>query len=209
MYPLFSANITLNLQNSALLTCLLPNLSAILQLISSMASHSHRFLSIFIILAAFCLSRFSCCGGMEKEKTFAMIKPDGVYGNYSDKIKAIIMDSGFSIKRELRVQLDEDTVRSFYAEHSSKSFFPSLVKYMTSGPILVMILEKDNAVADWRKLIGPTDAEKAKVTHPQSIRAMCGLNTEKNCVHGSHSIQSASREMSFFFDAQDIRHDEL
>lgn len=174
-----------------------------------MASHYHRFLTIFIILVAFHLCRFSCCGEREKEKTLAIIKPDGVYGNYTEKIINIIMDSGFGITREMRIQLDEDTARSFYVEHSSKSFFLSLVKYMTNGPILVMILEKDNAVADWRKLIGPTDAEKAKVTHPQSIRAMCGFNTERNCVHGSDSIQSASREISFFFDVQDTRHAEL
>ncbi|KAL9228499.1 hypothetical protein vseg_004075 [Gypsophila vaccaria] len=143
------------------------------------------------------------------EKTLAMIKPDGVSGNYSDRIKEVILESGFSITRELRTQLDEDSVKEFYAEHSSKSFFTALVKYMTSGPVLVMVLEKDNAVADWRKLIGPTDAEKAKVTHPQSIRAMCGSNAERNCVHGSDSVQSASREISFFFDVHGTRHDEL
>ncbi|KNA20371.1 hypothetical protein SOVF_053270 [Spinacia oleracea] len=174
-----------------------------------MASHFHRFITVFVILVAFCLNRPLCRGEREKEKTLAIIKPDGILGNYSDKIKNIITGYGFSITREMRIQLDEDAVRSFYAEHSSKSFFLSLVKYMTSGPILVMILEKDNAVADWRKLIGPTDAEKAKVTHPQSIRAMCGFNMERNCVHGSDSTQSASREISFFFDVQDTRHDEL
>ncbi|KAI5427450.1 Transcription elongation factor spt6, variant 4, partial [Lathyrus oleraceus] len=110
-------------------------------------------------------------------------------------------------------QLGEATVKRFYAEHSSKSFFSSLVKYMTSGPVLVMVLEKDNAVADWRALMGPTDASKAKITHPHSIRAKCGLDTEKNCVHGSDSTKSAQREILFFFDelAPDAitEHDEL
>ncbi|XP_027192221.1 probable nucleoside diphosphate kinase 5 isoform X6 [Cicer arietinum] len=98
-------------------------------------------------------------------------------------------------------------------EHSSKSFFSSLVKYMTSGPVLVMVLEKDDAIADWRALMGPTDASKAKITHPHSIRAKCGLDTQNNCVHGSDSINSAQREISFFFKelSADIitEHDEL
>ncbi|KAL2932998.1 putative nucleoside diphosphate kinase 5, partial [Bienertia sinuspersici] len=146
------------------------------------------------------LCRFSCFGERGKEKTLAIIKPDGVYGNCSDKIKSLIIDGGFSITKEMKIQLDEVSAGSFYTEHSSKSFFRSLVEYMTSsGPVVVMILEKDNAVADWRELIGPTDAEKAKVTHPQSIRAMCGINAERNCVHGSDAIQSALREISFFF----------
>ncbi|GMQ08111.1 hypothetical protein CsSME_00051993 [Camellia sinensis var. sinensis] len=68
-----------------------------------------------------------------------------------------------------------------------------------SGPVLIMVLEKVNAVADWRAMIGPTDARKAKVTHPNSIRAMCGLDSQTNCVHGSDSSESAAREISFFF----------
>ncbi|KMT04805.1 hypothetical protein BVRB_7g169770 isoform A [Beta vulgaris subsp. vulgaris] len=172
-----------------------------------MASQFRIYLTIFIIFVSFHRSRFSCCGEREKEKTLAIIKPDGLYGNYTDEIKNIIMDSGFGIKRETKIQLDVDSVKAFYDEHSSKSFFHSLVKYMTSGPVLVMILEKENAVSDWRKLIGPTDAEKAKVTHPQ--RAMCGFSLERNCVHGSDSVESASREISFFFDLQNASHDEL
>ncbi|KAK9726879.1 hypothetical protein RND81_05G243100 [Saponaria officinalis] len=171
---------------------------------------SHLLISLFfIVFAVLHTCSLYCWGAIEKEKTLAMIKPDGVSGNYSDRIKKVIVDSGFSISRELGTRLDEDSVKEFYAEHSSKSFFPNLIKYMTSGPVLVMVLEKDNAVADWRKLIGPTDAEKARITHPQSIRAMCGSNAERNCVHGSDSVQSASREISFFFDIHGTRHDEL
>ncbi|KAG2722586.1 hypothetical protein I3760_02G133900 [Carya illinoinensis] len=143
-----------------------------------------------------------------------MIKPDGMSGNYTNRIKNVILESGFRIVKETIVQLDEDTAASFYAEHSAKSFFSSLIKYITSGPVLVMVLEKENAVADWRDLIGPTDAHKAKVTHPHSIRAMCGLDSEKNCIHGSDSTQSAQREISFFFKevsagAAVTEHDEL
>ncbi|KAH9621874.1 hypothetical protein KSS87_008178 [Heliosperma pusillum] len=153
-----------------------------------MASIMLISLSSFILLAVFHNRSFSCCGSIEKEKTLAMIKPDGLSGNYSDRIKKVILDSGFSITRELTIQLDEHTVERFYAEHSSKSFFVNLLKYMTraydsmgagrddmagqhvfGGPVLVMVLEKDNAVVDWRKMIGPTDAEKARVTHPKRL----------------------------------------
>lgn len=143
-----------------------------------------------------------------------MIKPDGLFGNHTNMIKNSILESGFTICREMMVQLDEDNAKSFYVEHSSKSFFPSLVKYITSGPVLIMVLEKVNAVSDLRALIGPTDASKAKVTHPYSIRAMCGLNSERNCVHGSDSPESAAREISFFFNETTpggpvSKHDEL
>ncbi|KAJ4842719.1 hypothetical protein Tsubulata_043632 [Turnera subulata] len=144
--------------------------------------------------------RASSNGNTEKERTLAMIKPDGVVGNYSEAIRKVVVDSGFSICKEMTIQLDEDRASIFYSEHSSKSFFSSLIRYMTSGPVLVMVLEKDNAITDWRTLIGPTDASKAKITHPHSIRAMCGQDSQRNCVHGSDSLQSAEREISFFFD---------
>ncbi|GKB96479.1 pyridoxal 5'-phosphate synthase-like subunit PDX1.2, partial [Tanacetum coccineum] len=136
---------------------------------------------------------------LENERTLAIVKPDGVSGKYISSIKKIILESRFTIQKELTVHLDEDSVTHFYAEHSTKSFFPSLVKYMTSGQVLIMVLEKTNAIADWRALIGPTDARKAKVTHPDSIRAMCGQDLERNCVHGLDSHDSAAREISFFF----------
>ncbi|KAL5698314.1 hypothetical protein ACHQM5_029369 [Ranunculus cassubicifolius] len=126
-----------------------------------------------------------------------MIKPDGL--NYTSDIKRVIVESGFSILREKTIQLVERDAKIFYTEHSKKSFFPRLVEYMTSGPICIMVLEKTDAVADWRALIGPTDAKEAKITHPHSIRAMCGADLERNCVHGSDSFQSAMREIFFFF----------
>ncbi|KAK2651858.1 hypothetical protein Ddye_011714 [Dipteronia dyeriana] len=166
-----------------------------------------RFLCMFVLLCISFFSRWSSEGSVEKEKTLALIKPDGVSGNYTDGIKRVILESGFSILMETIVQLDEDKVATFYAEHSSRTFFSSLIKYMTSGPVLVMVLEKENAIAHWRGLIGPTDARKAKITHPHSIRAMCGLDSEQNCVHGSDSALSAQREMSFFF--KEISSDEV
>ncbi|XP_047256880.1 probable nucleoside diphosphate kinase 5 isoform X4 [Capsicum annuum] len=102
----------------------------------------------------------------ETERTLAIIKPDGVSGNHTDSVKETILNHGFKITEESFIQLDEDRVKSFYAEHSSRNFFPSLIEYMTSGPVLIMVLEKGNAIADWRTLIGPTDPLRAKVTHP-------------------------------------------
>ncbi|PWA79377.1 Nucleoside diphosphate kinase [Artemisia annua] len=153
---------------------------------------------VLVSVASFSISSLATAD-LGNERTLAIVKPDGVSGMYTSSVKKIILESGFAIQRELTVHLDEDSVRRFYAEHSTKSFFPSLVKYMTSGPVLIMVLEKTNAIADWRALIGPTDASKAKVTHPDSIRAMCGQDLERNCVHGSDSLDSAAREISFFF----------
>ncbi|CAL4887210.1 unnamed protein product [Urochloa decumbens] len=154
----------------------------------------------------------SGCEAVEREMTLAMIKPDGLSGNYTEKIKTAILGSGFHIVKEIQVQLDAEKASLFYAEHSGRSFFDSLIKYITSGPVLAMVLEKPDAIAQWRALIGPTDARKAKTSYPNSIRAMCGLDSEKNCVHGSDSLESAAREISFFFgDAslETVEHDEL
>lgn len=166
------------------------------QMLIRAVPYRSKILSLFLLFSVYFPFR---CASTGKEQTLGIIKPDGLLSNYTDKIKNVILDSGFVIRNEVSLQLDEDSVRTFYAEHSSMSFFNSLITYMTSGPVLVMILEKENAVADWRALIGPTDARKAKITHPHSIRAMCGTNSEKNCVHGSDSPQSAQREISFFF----------
>lgn len=173
-----------------------------------------RFLLSLLIVSVSLPTRYFIKGGLVKEKTLAMIKPDGVSGNYTDWIKQVILDSGFKIFQEMITQLDKKTASRFYAEHSSKSFFSDLIRYMTSGPVVVMVLEKENAVAEWRALIGPTDAQKAKISDPLSIRAVCGLNLQKNCVHGSDSTQSATREISFFFKAVSsgelaTEHDEL
>ncbi|PSS18114.1 Nucleoside diphosphate kinase [Actinidia chinensis var. chinensis] len=184
-----------------------------LQMSLRFITFSAKILGFILLVCVLSLPRRSSEeGSTEKEKTLAMIKPDGLSGNYTDRVKKIILDSGFSICKEMVVQLDEDTAKSFYTEHASKSFFPNLVRYMTSGPVLVMVLEKVNAIADWRALIGPTDARKAKVAHPYSIRAMCGVDSERNCVHGSDSPESAVREISFFFKATSsvvTKHDEL
>ncbi|XP_073064558.1 probable nucleoside diphosphate kinase 5 isoform X1 [Primulina eburnea] len=181
-----------------------------------MADLSSTFFVEFVLVCLLVCpySRLSATMGTSEEKTLAMIKPDGVSGNYTDAIKKTILDSGFSITQEMLLQLNEDMVKGFYEEHAAKSFFSSLVQYMTSGPVLIMVLEKTNAVVDWRSMIGPTDANKAKVTHPTSVRAFCGIDSQRNCVHGSDSPESASREISFLFERISssvcaTKHDEL
>ncbi|KAI3861849.1 hypothetical protein MKX03_001705, partial [Papaver bracteatum] len=91
-----------------------------------------------------------------------MIKPDGVSSNYTGKINKTILESNFSILHEINVQLDEDSEALFNAKHSEQSFLNNLIKYMESGPVFVMVLEKKDAVVDWKELIGSTDAGKAK-----------------------------------------------
>ncbi|KAJ3679561.1 hypothetical protein LUZ60_017572 [Juncus effusus] len=148
----------------------------------------------------------------KKERTLAIIKPDGLMGNYTNNIKRAILESGFEIVQEKTVHLDSENAGIFYAEHSGKSFFQNLITYMTSGPVLAMVLEKTDAISEWRALIGPTDARQAKISHPKSIRAMCGVDKERNCVHGSDSLQSAAREIAFFFgeiSSVSTNHDEL
>ncbi|KAG8058969.1 hypothetical protein GUJ93_ZPchr0002g23372 [Zizania palustris] len=170
--------------------------------------------SLFTYLLPLLLILHGCwsSGAVQRERTLAMIKPDGLSGNYTERIKEVILESGFDIVKEAVVHLDAERASLFYAEHYERSFFDSLVKYMTSGPVLAMVLERPDAVLHWRALIGPTDARKAKISHPNSIRAMCGLDSEKNCVHGSDSPQSAAREISFFFGdvrSDTVEHDEL
>ncbi|EMS60758.1 Vacuolar protein sorting-associated protein 32-like protein 1 [Triticum urartu] len=114
--------------------------------------------------------RCRSCEAVEIERTLAMIKPDGLSGNYTEKIKEAILESGFDIIEEAVVQLDVERASLFYAEHADRSFFNSLVKYMTSGPVCAMILESPDAISCWRNLIGPTDARKAKTSHPDRFK---------------------------------------
>ncbi|KAH7444963.1 hypothetical protein KP509_02G099800 [Ceratopteris richardii] len=150
-----------------------------------------------------------------RERTLAVVKPDGVRGNHTDAIKATIEGSGFDIVKEMSLQLDLMTAQILYFEHYRKPFFQELINFMTSGPIVAMVLEHDNAVEKWRKLIGPTDPNKARIEQPNSIRAICGSSTTQNCVHGSDSSAAANREIMIIFkdvqsgEATNSRHDEL
>jgi len=133
---------------------------------------------------------------MAGTKTFFIIKPGAVSHEYVGPILAIINSKGFHIAALKLLQLDRYHAEHFYAVHREKPFFESLVTFMTSGPVVVGILEKENAVADYRKLMGATDPAKAE---EGTIRKMFAENIEKNAVHGSDSDLNADLECDFFF----------
>jgi len=131
------------------------------------------------------------------EQTLAIIKPDAIAK--TDEIEEIILRHGFYILRKRRMQLTPEQTSEFYAEHYGKMFFPSLIAYMSSGPILALILAREDAVTYWRQIIGPTQTSKARDEAPESLRALFGTDNQKNAVHGSDSTNSAVREIHFFF----------
>ncbi|CAF0852420.1 unnamed protein product [Adineta steineri] len=135
--------------------------------------------------------------GIFVERTLALIKPDAV--NKAIDIETVILNQGFTILQKRRVILTAEQCSDFYSEHYGKKFFPSLVAFMTSAPLVAMVLAKENAIQQWRELIGPTNSDVAKETNPDSIRALFGTNEQKNAVHGSDSAVSAEREIRFFF----------
>ena len=135
---------------------------------------------------------------MTIEKTLGLIKPDGLERGKQGPVIDRILQNGFRITAMRQLRLTRAQAEAFYAEHSARPFFNSLCSYMTSGPIIAMTLEKDNAVADWRKLMGATNPEKAD---PGTIRRDLAVDMEKNTVHGSDSATSAARELPFFFSA--------
>jgi nucleoside-diphosphate kinase len=133
---------------------------------------------------------------MAGNRTFTMIKPDAVGANNAGAITKMIEEAGFKIVAMKKTQLSPDRAGQFYAIHKERSFFKELVTYMSSGPIVPMILEKDNAVEDFRKLIGATDPQKAV---PGTIRNLFAKSIEANAIHGSDSDVNAEIEGNFFF----------
>ena len=130
------------------------------------------------------------------EKTLAILKPDAVQKKYAGKIIDRIYDKGFTIKELIMLQLNEEKAKKFYEVHKERPFFNDLIQYMVSGPIIAAVLEKENAIKDWRELMGATDPAKAQ---NGTIRKDYGVNMDANAVHGSDSPQTASREINFFF----------
>jgi len=120
------------------------------------------------------------------ERTLAIIKPDALHK--AEEIIDIILRSGFSVLQQRRVHLTPEQASDFYAEHYGKLFFPSLVAYMSSGPIIVLMIAKDSAISYWRELIGPTNTIKARQTHPECLRALYGTDDQRNALHGSDSF---------------------
>jgi nucleoside-diphosphate kinase len=138
---------------------------------------------------------------MATNRTFTMLKPDAIENGHMGKIIDMIIGAGFSIKAMKYTQLSEAQAKEFYAVHAERPFYGELVEYMTSGPIVAAILEKDNAVADFRALIGATDpAEAADGT----IRKAYAESKGRNAVHGSDSDENAAIEGAFHFAANEI-----
>lgn len=130
-----------------------------------------------------------------------MIKPDGVANNYIGAILDKIIAAGFNIKAMKYTRLSRQEAETFYAIHSERPFFGELVEYMSSGPIVAAILEKENAVEDFRTLIGATDPAKAA---EGTIRKMYAESISANAVHGSDSDENAAIEGAFFFSGREI-----
>ncbi|MDP4797538.1 MAG: nucleoside-diphosphate kinase [Crocinitomicaceae bacterium] len=138
---------------------------------------------------------------MATNRTFTMLKPDALENGHAGNIIQMITDAGFAIKAMKYTRLSEDQAKKFYEVHAERPFYMELVEYMTSGPIIAAILEKDNAVADFRTLIGATDpAEAADGT----IRKSYAESKAKNAVHGSDSDENAQIEGDFHFTAAEI-----
>jgi nucleoside-diphosphate kinase len=130
------------------------------------------------------------------EMTFSIIKPDAMAKRLAGRILTRLEEEGFKPRGLRFVKLSEAQAQGFYAEHRDKPFFGSLVKFMTGGPVIVMALEKDNAITDLRKLMGSTDPAKAD---PNTLRKLYGSTIERNAIHGSADPESAPREIRFFF----------
>tara|TARA_Y100000591_G_C21495601_1_gene527354 strand:+ start:52 stop:462 length:411 start_codon:yes stop_codon:yes gene_type:complete len=131
------------------------------------------------------------------EQTLSIIKPDAVERNLDNEIKKIFKDNGFIIVKEKKIQIEKSEAESFYKVHETKPFYNDLCSYLSSGPIVVMILEKDNAVIANRNLMGATNPKDAK---DGTIRKKYGISIDKNSVHGSDSVENAKIEINFFFN---------
>ena len=130
------------------------------------------------------------------EKTLSIIKPDAVQRNLEEKIEKIFIDQGFKIVEKKKVRISKEEAEEFYKVHQTKPFYDKLCDYLSSGPIVVMILEGENAVLQNRNVMGATDPKKAE---EGSIRKLYGLSIDKNSVHGSDTTENARKEINFFF----------
>ncbi len=130
------------------------------------------------------------------ERTFAIIKPDAVAEGNAAAILGMIKEGGFTIVAQKEATLSKEQAESFYAVHKEKPFFSDLVQYITSGPVILLVLEKENGIKAWRDLMGATNPEKAV---EGTIRHRFGKNIQQNAVHGSDSIENAKKEIAFFF----------
>jgi len=130
------------------------------------------------------------------EKTLSIIKPDAVERNLEDKIKKFFEINNLKILKCKKVKITKEEASTFYKVHQTKPFYSDLCNYLSSGPIVVMILEGENAISKNRELMGSTDPKKAK---EKTLRKMYGISIDKNSVHGSDSFENAKTEIDFFF----------
>ena len=130
------------------------------------------------------------------EQTLSIIKPDAVERNLIEEIKSIFIKNGLKIANSKKIHITKEEAAEFYKVHQSKPFYNDLCSYLSSGPIFVMILEGNNAVAANRKLMGATNPKEAE---PNTIRKLYGISIDKNSVHGSDSVENAKIEIDFFF----------
>ena len=130
------------------------------------------------------------------EQTLSIIKPDAVERNLIENIKSIFVKNNLKIKDDKKIHITKEEASEFYKVHQSKPFYDQLCSYLSSGPIVVMILEGENAVLLNRKLMGATDPKQAE---ENTIRKLYGISIDKNSVHGSDSTENAQKEINFFF----------
>ncbi len=130
------------------------------------------------------------------EQTLSIIKPDAVERNLDNEIKEIFKNKGFKIIKEKKIQIEKSEAENFYKVHETKPFYNDLCDYLASGPIVVLVLEKENAVLDNRELMGATNPSEAE---EGTLRKKYGISIDKNSVHGSDSVENAKIEINFFF----------
>ena len=136
-----------------------------------------------------------------QEQTLSIIKPDAVERNLVDEIKKIFTSNNLKIKDSKKIQISKEEAAEFYKVHQSKPFYEQLCSYLSSGPIVAMILEGENAILQNRKLMGATDPKKAE---ENTIRRLYGISIDKNSVHGSDSNENAKKEINFFLKTNDL-----
>jgi nucleoside-diphosphate kinase len=141
---------------------------------------------------------------MSIEQTLSIIKPDATSRNITGQVNSIIEKSGLKIIGQKRIKLTKETAGKFYEVHKERPFFQDLVSFMVSGPVIVQVLQGENAVALYRKVMGATNPQEAEAG---SIRKEFALSIEANSVHGSDSIENAKKEISFFFSETEIFED--
>ena len=134
-------------------------------------------------------------------RTFSINKPDATKRNITGAINKIIEENNLVIIAQRRIKLSKDKAEGFYSVHRDKPFFNDLIEYMTSGPVIIQVLEGDNAIENYRKIMGATNPENAD---KGTIREKYALNIQENSVHGSDSIENANIEISYFFEEKEI-----